>query len=187
LNYHCCTGAKFDSLKYLNLKSRCEKIKVECPFCGSRHEVTIRRNQINTILQEFKERTDILLCAVIDNDGYMISSILDESIDKSVEKKVIALHVAIHSFAENLCEPFDYPLKIETYSFFEETDIHLKGFIMLISTITEGVSIITIIPSWLNLSLILPEFKKLVKELSKCFNINVDDIIEDYVECTIIL
>jgi hypothetical protein len=117
----------------------------------------------------------------------MISSVLDESIDKSVEIKIIDLHIAIHSFAEDFCVPSDYPLKIETYSFFEETEIQLKGFIMLISTIAEGVSLIMIIPSWLNLTYILPEFKSLVKALAKCFNIKIEDLNEDYVECKLIL
>ena len=117
----------------------------------------------------------------------MISSVLDESIDKSVELKIIDLHIAIHSVAENLCVPRDYPIKIETYTFFEETDIRLKGFIMLISMITEGVSLIVIIPSWLNLTFILPEYKNLVKDLAKCFNIKLEDLKEDYVECKLIL
>ena len=147
----------------------------------------IKHERISEIIKEFKEKTDVLLCAVLDNDGYMISSILDESIDKSVEVKIIDLHIAIHSVAENLCNPNDYPLKIETYSYFEETDIRLKGFIMLISTITEGVSLIIIIPSWFNLSFILPEFKKLVRDLAKCFNIELDKVDDDYVECKLIL
>jgi len=151
------------------------------------HDIAIKNDRIQKIIYEFKDKTDILLCAVIDDDGYLISSVIDESIDNSLEKKIVDLHLAINSFAEKLCDPTDYPLKIETYSFFNETDIRLQGFIMFISKITEGVSLISIIPSWLNLTVILPEFKKLVKELAKCFNINLEEINQDYVECRLIL
>ncbi len=147
----------------------------------------IKHEKITHIIKEFKEKTDVLLCAVLDNDGYMISSVLDESIDKSIEIKIIDLHLAIHSFAENLCEPNDYPLKIETYSFFDQADINLKGFIMLMNIIANGVSLITIIPTWLNLTFILPEFKKLVKELVKCFNIELKEVNEEYIEVKLII
>ena len=122
-----------------------------------------------------------MFCSVLHNDGNIISSIMDESIDKSVEIKIINLYNAIHSFSSNF---YDYP-NIETCSFFKETDIKLKGFIMITTSILDHISLIVIIPSWLEITNILIEFKKLVNKLTKFFNVN--KINEDYVECKLIL
>ncbi len=164
-----------------------KKVKIECPNCGCLHKFIIRRDIIKDILEEFKLLTDVLSCTVIDEDGFVIASMRDKSIDKSIDKKILLLHSAMRSFSKNLDMSINYSEKIDTYSFFEEANIHLNKFIMLVSSISNGISLITIIPSWLNLTEILPEFKKMVKKISKYLNENKNNMKQEYVECKLIL
>jgi hypothetical protein len=121
---------------------------------------------------------------IVDEDGNIIASVLDESITRTTQKKIVALHLNLQDLRQNYIELIELKSKANAISFFEELDLNLEGFVMIINELVEEISFICIIPSWLDIASILPELKQTLVDLSKYFNAKFNP---DYIECTLIL
>jgi len=158
-------------------------VKYLCPNCGCLHDVSLRRAKIQLIINKFKKKTGVLLCSVIDKEGYIIASETDKIFNKSLEHKIIALYNAFKSLSEVSEELIDFNKKIEVFSLIEAYDANLKGFLMILKSINDDVNFLTVIPSWLELNDIMLKFEKTLKKLSKCFKLPV---IHDFNEIELI-
>ena len=159
-------------------------MKIECPNCGCLNSLSLKQDNLKLIIREFKEKTGALICILVDDEGYIIASETDESMTKSTERKIVAFHLAFQDLIQNYAELFESKSRIESISIFEEVDINLKGFIMLIKEIVNAISFISIIPSWLNLTYILPKFKRTVIKLNNSLKPSEN---QDYIEFTLII
>ena len=159
-------------------------MRIACPNCGCLHQVDLDLAEMRYVLKKFKIKTGAISCAVIDENGHILASESDKSLSRSTEDKMVALHLAIQDLYDNYAQMIELKSRVETVSFFEEVDLNLKGFIMLMKEIVRGVGFIAIIPSWLNLTHILPRFKSTILRLSPFFNKPES---ATYVECKLIL
>jgi len=124
---------------------------------------------IRLLIRKFREKTNVVLCMLVDENGFIISSDADKYVTKKLEHKIIALCNAMKYLAESGFKLIDTKNNIGRITYVEEDDVNLNGFIMLIKSIVSDVSIITIIPSWLGINEVLPDFEKTIFYLTTIF------------------
>lgn len=106
---------------------------------------------------------------LVDDNGFIVASDADKYINKKLEHKIVSLCKAMKYLAETGLSLIDTKNNIGRITYKEEDDIDINGFVMLLKSIADGMSIITIIPSWLNTREILPDFEKLITYLTTIF------------------
>ena len=144
-------------------------MKITCNNCGGTNHIDLKHDVINLILRKFRSKTKIILVMIVDSDGFIIASEADKYISKKLEHKIVALSKAMSYLAESGFNLIDCKNNIGRITYKEEDDFNINGFVMLIKSIIDSISIITIIPSWLNTHEILPDFEKTISYLTKVF------------------
>jgi hypothetical protein len=130
------------------------------------NKTLLREDTIQMFLNNFVEKNLVLLCSLIDENGIIVASKIDESLEKSVEDELLILAYGLNPLVNNKEGILLIERGIEPMSYF---DIDTSEVMVFIKYIKEGVRLITIIPSWVGLDSILPEFKKIIKILSNNF------------------
>lgn len=130
------------------------------------NKTLLRQDTIQMFLKNFVEKNLVLLCSLIDENGIIIASEIDNSLEKSVEDELMILAYGLNPLVNNKEGILLIERNIEPMSYFE---IDTLEVLLLIKTIEDGLRLITIIPSWVGLDSILPEFKKIIKILSNNF------------------
>ena len=120
------------------------------------------RDKLQKMVEKFVKKNLALLCAVIDNDGFFIALEIDNSIKKSIDLELLSFYSNLELLIKNRDGILDFEQKIEEISYY---GIETYGIRLLTKNIENGELLIAILPSWINLQSILPEFKKLAKKL----------------------
>lgn len=139
------------------------------------NKTLLRQDTIQMFLKNFVEKNLVLLCSLIDENGIIIASKIDDSLEKSVEDEIMILAYGLISLVNNKEGILLIERNIEPMSYFEIDTLKVLAFI---KTIEDGLRLITIIPSWVGLDSILPEFKKIIKIITNNFKseTNQEDI-----------
>lgn len=139
------------------------------------NKTLLRQDTIQMFLKNFVEKNLVLLCSLIDENGIIIASKIDDSLEKSVEDEIMILAYGLISLVNNKEGILLIERNIEPMSYFE---IDTSKVLAFIKTIEDGLRLITIIPSWVGLDSILPEFKKIIKIITNNFKseTNQEDI-----------
>jgi len=127
------------------------------------NKTLLRQDTIQMFLNNYVEKNLVLLCSLIDENGIIIANKIDDSLEKSVEDELMVLAYGLNPLVNNKEGILLIERKIEPISYF---DIDTTEVIILIKIIEEGVRLISIIPSWVGLDSIFPEFKKIIKIIS---------------------
>jgi len=117
-------------------------------------------------LNNYVEKNLVLLCSLIDENGLIVAYKVDNSLNKSAEDELIDIAYGLNPTVKNTNGILLIERKIELISYYE---IDTTEVIFLIKIIEEGVRLISIIPSWVDLDSIFPEFKKITRILSNNF------------------
>jgi len=117
-------------------------------------------------LNNYVEKNLVLLCSLIDENGLIVAYKVDNSLNKSAEDELIDIAYGLNPTVKNTNGILLIERKIELISYYE---IDTTEVIFLIKIIEEGVRLISIIPSWVGLDSIFPEFKKITRILSNNF------------------
>jgi len=133
------------------------------------NKTLLREDTIQMFLNNYVEKNLILLCSLIDENGLIVAYKVDNSLIKSVEDKLINLAYGLNPKIKSKDGILLIERKIEQISYFDTTEV-----IILIKIIEEGVRLISIIPSWVGLDSIFPEFKKIIKIISNNFKGEID-------------
>lgn len=144
-------------------------MKIECSNCGCNNTINFQYDIIRLILKRFRTKTKVILCMLVDDNGFIVASDADKHINKKLEHKIVSLCNAMRYLAETGLSLIDCKNNIGRITYKEEDDLNINGFVMLIKSIAVGMSIISIIPSWLNIKEILPSFEILVTHLITVF------------------
>ena len=138
----------------------------------------LREDTIQMFLNNYVEKNLVLLCSLIDENGLIVAYKVDDSLNKSVEDELIDIAYGLNPTIKNSDGILLIERKIEPISYYE---IDTTEVIFLIKIIEEGVRLISIIPSWIGLDSIFPEFKKIIRILSNNFKGEIDqeDIINN--------
>ncbi|MHA1437527.1 MAG: hypothetical protein ACTSPD_08100 [Promethearchaeota archaeon] len=153
-------------------------MRFECPNCGCIVNFGYKQDMINLIIQKLRIKTRVVLCTIADDEGFIIASDAGYLIDKKLERKVVSFYKAINNLADKTGMLIDFQKKIEVFKLIEEFDKQLKGFFMILKSINRSTTLISIVPSWLNIAKVSIEFEKAIIELKKLceadaeFNIN---------------
>jgi hypothetical protein len=127
------------------------------------NKTLLREDTMQMFLNNYVEKNLILLCSLIDENGLVVAYKVDNSLNKSVEDELINLAYGLNPKIKSKDGILLIERKIEPISYF---DIDTTEVIILIKIIEEGVRLISIIPSWVGLDSIFPEFKKIIKIIS---------------------
>ena len=130
------------------------------------NKTLLREDTIQMFLKNFVEKNLVLLCSLIDENGIIIASKIDDSLEKSVEDELMILAYGLNPTVKNEEGILLIERYIEPMSYFE---IDTSEVLAFIKTIGDRLRLITIIPSWVGLDSILPEFKKIIRTLSNNF------------------
>ena len=130
------------------------------------NKTLLREDTIQMFLNNFVEKNLVLLCSLIDENGIIVASKIDDSLEKSVEDELMILAYGLNPLVNNKDGILLVERDIEPMSYF---DIDTSEIMVFIKNIEDGVRLITIIPSWVGLDSIFPEFKKIIKILSNNF------------------
>ena len=144
-------------------------MKIDCPNCGSTNTLDFRQDMICLLIRKFRKKTDVVLCMLIDENGFIIASDADKYVTKNLEHKIIALCNAMKYLAESGFNLIDCKNNIGRITYMEDDDTNINGFVMLIKSIIHGISIIAIIPSWLKMHEIIIHYEALISHLSQIF------------------
>lgn len=126
--------------------------------------------RITEMLKIFKKRTKILACSVLDNDGFIIATIKDDFMEDDLyNKKIINLYNVIDLLRKNDGELIDFHKDRELISFGVVDDFFNDGFMILVKSLENNLTFITIFPKLLNIRPISTQFEKVIDELSKYF------------------
>lgn len=124
------------------------------------NKTLLRQDTIQMFLKNFVEKNLVLLCSLIDENGIIIANKIDDSLEKSVEDELMVLAYGLNPLVNNKEGILLIERNIEPMSYFE---IDTSEVLALIKTIGDGLRLITIIPLWVGLDSIFPEFKKIIK------------------------
>jgi len=160
------------------------------------NQANVRQDRIHIIVRNLEKRTNALLSTIIDEDGNVISLEDEKSIKQLNNKKLIGLYTAIETTNEQNLELLDLDDQLKIKNFLENNDLDpdeimgsdeydelkLKGLVAIQrSKLNESSK--DIFPTGLELSFILPRYKKTVIKLLKCF---LEKENQDYEECILI-
>ncbi len=121
-------------------------------------------NNIHSTLKYFKDKTNAIVCSVIDKDGFILATEKEDYIDEmSYNKKMIALYTNIESL--NLIK-FREKTEIISFSEIENRDF---GSIILIRAIRDIGVLIAVFPAMPNIDFIINEFNEVIEKLSSYF------------------
>jgi len=130
------------------------------------NKTLLREDTIQMFLNNYVEKNLVLLCSLIDENGLIVAYKVDNSLNKSAEDELIDIAYGLNPTVKNTNGILLIERKIELISYYE---IDTTEVIFLIKIIEEGVRLISIIPSWVGLDSIFPEFKKITRILSNNF------------------
>ena len=130
------------------------------------NKTLLREDIIQMFLNNYVEKNLVLLCSLIDENGLIVAYKVDNSLNKSAEDELIDIAYGLNPTVKNTNGILLIERKIELISYYE---IDTTEVIFLIKIIEEGVRLISIIPSWVDLDSIFPEFKKITRILSNNF------------------
>ena len=130
------------------------------------NKTLLREDIIQMFLNNYVEKNLVLLCSLIDENGLVVAYKVDNSLNKSAEDELIDIAYGLNPTVKNTNGILLIERKIELISYYE---IDTTEVIFLIKIIEEGVRLISIIPSWVDLDSIFPEFKKITRILSNNF------------------
>ena len=130
------------------------------------NKTLLREDTIQMFLNNYVEKNLVLLCSLIDENGLIVAYKVDNSLNKSAEDELIDIAYGLNPTVKNTNGILLIERKIELISYYE---IDTTEVIFLIKIIEEGVRLISIIPSWVDLDSIFPEFKKITRILSNNF------------------
>ena len=130
------------------------------------NKTLLREDTIQMFLNNYVEKNLVLLCSLIDENGLVVAYKVDNSLNKSAEDELIDIAYGLNPTVKNTNGILLIERKIELISYYE---IDTTEVIFLIKIIEEGVRLISIIPSWVGLDSIFPEFKKITRILSNNF------------------
>ena len=123
----------------------------------------LRQDKRQILVEKFVKKNLALLCSILDENGFFIALEIDNSIKKSIDLELLSFYSTLESVFKNNEGILNFEQKIEGISFY---GIETYGIRLLIKMLTEGELLVAIFPSWIDLQSILPEFKKMVKNLS---------------------
>ena len=123
------------------------------------NKTLLRQDTIQMFLNNYVEKNLVLLCSLIDENGIIIANKIDDSLEKSVEDELMVLAYGLNPLVNNKEGILLIERNIEPMSYFE---IDTSEVLALIKTIGDGLRLITIIPSWVGLDSIFPEFKEII-------------------------
>lgn len=130
------------------------------------NKTLLREDTIQMFLNNYVEKNLVLLCSLIDENGLIVAYKVDNSLNKSAGDELIDIAYGLNPTVKNTNGILLIERKIELISYYE---IDTTEVIFLIKIIEEGVRLISIIPSWVGLDSIFPEFKKITRILSNNF------------------
>ena len=130
------------------------------------NKTLLRVDIFQMFLNNYVEKNLVLLCSLIDENGLVVAYKVDNSLNKSAEDELIDIAYGLNPTVKNTNGILLIERKIELISYYE---IDTTEVIFLIKIIEEGVRLISIIPSWVDLDSIFPEFKKITRILSNNF------------------
>ncbi len=126
-------------------------------------------NFIQNIIKDFMKATKAISCTIIDDDCYIIASENDRTF-KSYEKEIMSFYLKILQISEKCGNFIDFYNNIEIISWIEEGDIDFNGFKIFIKSINERVTLLALLPIYLNHKTIKIEFNKTLSILQEQFN-----------------
>jgi len=127
-----------------------------------------KKDKFHVVIKKFKKKTNAVLNIIIDEEGYIIHSDGDISLD-SIDKKYLGIYTEIITTFEENVELQDLQSNLEVNSYYEKGKFFLHNFICLAEQLSEEKSIHGILPYLLDLSCILPDFKRKDANILKCF------------------
>ena len=128
----------------------------------------VEEDKFHMVIKKFKKKTNAVLNVIIDENGNLIYSDADISID-SEHKKYLGLYSEIMLLNENNIELQDLNNELEINSYYEKGSLILHNFICLFEQLKAEHSIFSMLPQLLDLCCILPDSKRMNKNILKCF------------------
>ena len=134
-------------------------------------DFVLEKKKAERIINKFSKKNGVLACYILDNKGNIFVSSIEESIEKSIEKKIIDIYRIFLKFVGKQIGSINFHDQIELVSFNEDPDFINKTYIMILKSIVNDVILLTIIPNKSYLTSVLPEYKKSLIKLHKCFKV----------------
>ncbi len=124
---------------------------------------------IQNIIKDFMKATKAISCTIIDDDCYIIASENDKT-SRSYEKEIMSFYLKILEISEKCGSFIDFYNNIEIISWNEENDINFNGFKIFIKSINKRVTLLALLPIYLDHETIKIEFNKTLNILQEQFS-----------------
>jgi len=128
-------------------------------------------SKFKSILKSFRERTGIIYTSIINEDGFII--VVDQAslnYDDDFDQSLGAISASILAFAQNGIAMLNELHDVKSLIIQAGYEIENESFKIIIESIGQEVSLMSIFPTSLNASLILFELKQVTQKLLEIFN-----------------
>jgi len=127
---------------------------------------TTTESKFRSILKSFRERTGIIYSSIINEDGLII--VVDQAslkYDDDFDQSLGAISASILAFAQNGIAMLNELQDVKSLIIQAGHEIENESFMIIIESIGQEVSLMSIFPTSLNVSLILFELKQITQKL----------------------
>ena len=131
---------------------------------------TTTESRFRSILKSFRERTGIIYSSIINEDGLII--VVDQAslkYDDDFDQSLGAISASILAFAQNGIAMLNDLHDVKSLIIQAGHEIENESFMIIIESIGQEVSLMSIFPTSLNVSLILFELKQITQKLLEIF------------------
>lgn len=138
-------------------------------FGFSQNIIGSKFQEIQRIIKEYKKNTGSFYCALIDVDGYLITT--SESRNSTIIDSTLELYNSLELISRNCSHVIDFRNKVQVLSLYTEDDFKMSpnGVTILFKSIMEGMCLAAVYPSWIDPVLVKPQFVRLVKKITGIF------------------
>ncbi len=121
---------------------------------------------IHELLKNFKEKTDVSTATILNNNGTIIATENNKFINLiDYCRGINNAWKVINKLAKDKDNKFDFYKDIEILSFQLEAEFNKISYGVLIKSITDNLILLTIFRNASNVSLIITEFRKILRKL----------------------
>jgi len=128
------------------------------------------QKRVNKILKKFREQNKCIASVIIDNDGFILFSKIDEDFETNTFKKnLIDLFSKIELLTQGKEKLINYSSHKEILLYKIIDDYLSFGLMIIFQALNKNLVLFTIFPYLIDSKPILKEFEKLMETLSKYF------------------
>lgn len=131
---------------------------------------TTTESRFRSVLKSFRERTGIIYTSIINEDGLII--VVDQAslkYDDDFDQSLGAISASILAFAQNGIAMLNELHDVKSLIIQAGHEIEDESFMIIIESIGQDISLMSIFPTSLNVSLILFELKQITQKLLGIF------------------